>query len=159
MEEAITMDKIYTVEGVVNRGFVGQISYIVCLDKKYDTLDIEFEFDKQRVSTITEEIKMDLLNTIVEDDSNSIDKDHLDQYILTKMKRLKTEIQLSAFLNDTFIGGIHKQLSKRNLMISQREASEGGIPQSNIEGVLKLNIIVFNVLYDNTHYKLTVRGK
>jgi hypothetical protein len=38
-------------------------------------------------------------------------------------------------------------------------ASEGCIPQQKIDGVLKVTVLVFNVIKDNTHYQLTVSGE
>ena len=72
---------------------------------------------------------------------------------------MKTEIHTMATLNDTFIGNIHRQLTTRHMHFTATEATEGCIPQSNIEGVLKVTILVFSVLLDNTDYQLTVRAR
>ena len=45
------MNELYHVEGILNRGFVGQITYMVCLEKPYDKLDIHFSFDKNNINT------------------------------------------------------------------------------------------------------------
>ena len=42
------MDKLYRAAGTVDRDFVGQITYTICLDHPLHELDIEFSFDKQR---------------------------------------------------------------------------------------------------------------
>ncbi|MDU4935322.1 MAG: DUF6669 family protein [Peptostreptococcaceae bacterium] len=55
------MKEIYSIEGRLNRNFTGQISYIVCLDEKVDSINIDFSFDKQRVNEITEEIRKDIV--------------------------------------------------------------------------------------------------
>ena len=56
MEE---MKTIYQVEGKLCKDFIGQISYTVCLDQKYDELDIEFSFAPQhfRSEDVTPELK------------------------------------------------------------------------------------------------------
>ncbi len=41
------MKKIYHAEGLLERNFVGQITYTVCLEQPLSKLDIEFSFDKQ----------------------------------------------------------------------------------------------------------------
>lgn len=146
------MKEIYSVEGTINRNFIGQISYTVCLDKKFDFINIDFEFNKQRLNEITKEIREDIIDAIVMEYNQKPNEEQ----ILYASKHVKTEIHLSAFLNDEFIGGIHRQMEKRNLYISKDEATLGGICNDNLEGVLKINIIVFNVIYDNTNYKLTV---
>lgn len=148
------MQTIYGVEGILNRGFVGQVSYNVCLDKKFEAIDIEFSFDKQRVSTINEDIRNDIRNDFIKENT----KEPSEEEIIDRTHGMKTEIQIEAFLNDKFIGGIHRQMDKRNLYISSKEATEGAITQKNIEGVIKVNIIVFNVIYDNTHYELNLKG-
>ena len=72
---------------------------------------------------------------------------------------MKTEIHTMATLNDTFIGNIHRQLTTRHMHFTATEATEGCIPQPTIEGVLKVTILVFSVLLDNTDYQLTVRAR
>ena len=55
---------IYHVEGKLCKDFIGQISYTVCLDQKYDELDIEFSFAPQhfRSEDVTPELKQYLLD-------------------------------------------------------------------------------------------------
>ena len=50
---------IYHVEGKLCKDFIGQISYTVCLDQKYDELDIKFSFAPQhfRSEDVTPELK------------------------------------------------------------------------------------------------------
>ena len=72
---------------------------------------------------------------------------------------MKTEIHTLATLNDTFIGNIHRQLTTRHMHFTATEATEGCIPQPAIEGVLKVTILVFSVLLDDTNYQLTVRAR
>ena len=72
---------------------------------------------------------------------------------------MKTEIHTMATLNDTFIGNIHRQLTTRHMHFTATEATEGCIPQPAIEGVLKVTILVFSVLLDDTNYQLTIRAR
>ena len=146
------MKEIYSIEGRLNRNFTGQISYIVCLDEKVDSINIDFSFDKQRVNEITEEIRKDIVNDL----SLDYNKEISEEEIIEASKYIKTEIHISAFLNDKFIGGIHRQLDERSIYISKEEATLGAICNDNIQGVLKVNIMIFNVIYNNTNYKLTV---
>ena len=39
------MTELYHVEGTVNKGFVGQITYMICLDKPCTELDVHFTYD------------------------------------------------------------------------------------------------------------------
>ena len=152
------LEDIYKVEGVLNRNFVGHISYIVCLDKVYENIRIDFSFDKQKVNEITDEIKEVMLLDYINDHNGELVEELNEERFREGANHMKTEIHISAFLNDRFIGGIHRQLIDRIIYISSKEATNGAICQDDIQGVLKINVMVFNVIYDNTQYKLSVSG-
>lgn len=145
------MKKIYEVCGGLNKGFVGQISYTICLDKEYQEMDIEFSFDKQRYTRITKELKEEIVEACNGEYQNEIATDEL---ITSAVYEMKTEIHTIAYMNDTFIGGVHKQLTTRHMYFSPIEASEGCIVQQSIHGVIKITLLVFNVILDDTNYKL-----
>ncbi|MFR3815717.1 MAG: DUF6669 family protein, partial [Turicibacter sp.] len=71
------MKEIYSIEGRLNRNFTGQISYIVCLDEKVDSINIDFSFDKQRVNEITEEIRKDIVNDLSLDYNKEISEEEI----------------------------------------------------------------------------------
>lgn len=151
------MKTIYHVEGKLCKEFIGQISYTVCLDQSWDELDIEFSFSpqyfrpedltKEQIQELTEYCKTEYPGFF---SSNEEIEDAI-------RHGTKSEIHTLATLNDEFIGCVHKQLTTRHMHITKGEASDGCIPQSKIEGVLKVTLIVFSVLLDNTDYSLTVR--
>lgn len=148
---------IYEVEGKLCKDFIGQISYTVCLDEVWDELDIAFTFGPRhfRPEDVTEELKQHLREYCeTEYGLTSSSEEELEHAIFHEMK---TEIHTLATLNDTFIGCIHRQLATRHMHFTKEEATEGCIPQPSIEGVLKVTILAFSVLLDNTEYKLTVR--
>lgn len=151
------MKTVYHVEGKLCKDFVGQISYTVCLDQSYNELDIEFSFKPQHFSPedITGEMK-DYLKEYCAREYGLVpaSEEELEHAIYHDMK---TEIHTLATLNDEFMGCIHRQLTTRHMHFTSDEATEGCIPQSSIEGVLKVTILVFSVLLDNTEYSLTVR--
>ena len=72
---------------------------------------------------------------------------------------MKTEIHTLATLNDAVIGCIHRQLSDRHMLYDGDTATEGCIPQKEIDGVLKVTVLAFNVIKDGTRYILTVEGE
>jgi hypothetical protein len=78
--------------------------------------------------------------------------------ILIREIDLKTEIHPLVMLNDQFVGCVHRQIPDRHLIFKGDFATEGCIPQEKFEGVLKITVLVFNVVKDNTHYTLTVSG-
>lgn len=150
------MEKIYEVKGSVNKGFIGQISYSVNLEKTYESLDIALYFNKQRITDVTPELKEEVKELVFRKYGVSY-KDEAE--LEDAVRGMKTEIHMVAYLNDIFIGGVHRQLKERHMIISKDNATEGCIPQENIEGVLKVTVLVFNVLYDDTCYELKVYGK
>ena len=154
------MNELYHVEGTLNRGFVGQITYMVCLEKPCDKLDIHFTFNKRKRKFTPREVTPEQISETIEvcrrNYGLEISEERARNIILNDMK---TEIHTLATLNDEFIGCIHKQLSDRHMLYNGDYASEGCIPQKTINGVLKVTVLVFNVIKDNTRYRLTVSGE
>ena len=148
------MQIAYSVSGLLPMDFVGQIAYTVCLNKPCKAMDVQLTFDKQHVSDVTPKLRDRLFSLCAQKyGKNSFTpEEEAEAY-----QNMKTEIQLLVMMNDQFVGGIHKQLTDRHLYISAEEATEGGIPQPSIEGVIKVIVLVFNVLYDDTKYSVTLR--
>ncbi len=146
------MKEIYRASGTVNKGFIGQIAYTVCLDSVYTEMDVHLHFEKNRVQEQTPELKEEIKTQIKQKYGTDITEEELDEV-------LKKEIQLTVFMNDRFVGSIHKQLTDRHMYISPSEATEGAITQKSIEGVIKVLVIFFNVLYDDTPYSVSVSVK
>lgn len=151
------MKTIYRVEGKLCKDFIGQISYTVCLDQSWDELDIEFSFGPQffQPGDVTEEQKQYLLDYCKREYGIIPSSDEEAEHAIYHL--MKTEIHTLATLNDEFIGCIHRQLTTRHMHFTKDDATEGCIPQPSIEGVLKVTILAFSVLLDNTEYVLTVR--
>ena len=150
--------QIYRVGGMLDAGFVGQITYTISLDQVYDELDIHFSFDKRLYSEsdVTPEL-IDRLQTLctAKYDAPTYPVEEFRQTILHEMK---TEIHTMAELNDNFIGCIHRQLTDRHMLYTKEFTSDGCLAQDTFSGVLKVTVLVFNVLLDNTQYTLTVSG-
>lgn len=150
--------QIYRVGGMLDAGFVGQITYTISLDQVYDELDIHFSFDKRLYSKsdVTPEL-IDRLQTLctAKYDAPTYPVEEFRQTILHEMK---TEIHTMAELNDNFIGCIHRQLTDRHMLYTKEFTSDGCLAQDTFSGVLKVTVLVFNVLLDNTQYTLTVSG-
>jgi len=153
------MNELYHVEGTLNKGFVGQITYMVCLEKPCDKLDIHFSFDADKRTFREEDVTPELIRETIESSRENcglaIDEAKARDVILYEMK---TEIHTLATLNDEFIGCIHKQLDDRHMLYDGEYASDGCIPQQKIDGVLKVTVLVFNVIKNDTRYRLTVSG-
>ena len=154
------MQPIYHVEGILNRDFVGQITYTVCLEKPCDKLDIHFCFDSDKIHFQPEDVTDALIQSTKDEVNQNYgflpDADAAKDIIL---KSMKTEIHTLATLNDTFIGCIHRQLTDRHMRFDGENTTPGCVPQTHFEGVLKVTVLVFNVIKDTTHYALTVSGE
>ena len=150
--------QIYRVGGMLDAGFVGQITYTISLDQVYDELDIHFRFDKRLYSESDVTPKLiDKLQTLctAKYDAPTYPVEEFRQTILHEMK---TEIHTMAELNDDFIGCIHRQLTDLHMLYTKEFTSDGCLAQDTFSGVLKVTVLVFNVLLDNTQYTLTVSG-
>lgn len=152
------MKELYHVEGILNKGFVGQITYMISLEEVYHKMDIEFSFDNRvyEEADVTDALMAETREILEREYGMRGSDAELKQAILNNMK---AEIHTLATLNDQFIGCIHKQLIHRHMHYDYPEASEGCVPQEQFDGVLKVTVLVFNVIKDNTHYALTVRAE
>lgn len=151
------MKEIYSVEGILKKGFVGQITYTVCLDKPLSSIDIGFKFSKRQYTPelVTPELIKEMQDSFRELYGVNRSEEEMRECILRDMK---TEIHTLATLNDEFIGCIHRQLSERHMTFDGENTAHGCIPQEKFEGVLKITLLVFNVILDGTRYELTVSG-
>ena len=150
--------QIYRVGCMLDAGFVGQITYTISLDQVYDELDIHFSFDKRLYSEsdVTPEL-IDRLQTLCTAKYNAPTYP-VEEFRQTILHEMKTEIHTMAELNDDFIGCIHRQLTDRHMLYTKEFTSDGCLAQDTFSGVLKVTVLVFNVLLDNTQYTLTVSG-
>ena len=153
------MKVLYKVGGTLSKDFIGQISYTVCLDRKYEELDIEFCFDKQKYTA--EDVTEDVIRELTDycRSNYGLELPPGADPVKEIMDSAKTEIHTLAMLNDRFIGCIHRQLTNRHMHFCSSLATEGCIPQTDLEGVLKVTVLVFNVLMDDTHYTLQVSAR
>jgi hypothetical protein len=152
------MEELYKVKGLLNTGFVGQITYTVCLPAKCSELDICMKFSKQHFPS-ADMVPLEELKEFCKKEYGISLGENDDEALDNCLNNMKTEIHLMATLNDEFIGCIHKQLLERHMIFSPSELSEGCIKPANLEGVLKVTVLVFNVLMDETPYEVSVSMK
>ena len=151
------MKELFLVSGTLNRGFVGQITYTICLEETYESLDIHFTFDPDKQhykpADVTDELVAENISLMREKYGAIRTPEEMRSALL---RDGKTEMHTLATLNDEFIGCVHKQLTDRHMLYRPGFASEGCIPQESFSGVLKATILVFNVIKDDTSYQLRV---
>ena len=179
------MNELYRVEGTLNRGFTGQITYTVCLEEPCTELDVHLTYDfaelryrddhaalapsdivkiygseehYRECPPITPAVLEKTVREVSDMSGYIISEEEARKFLVYDID-LKTEIHPLAMLGDEFIGCIHKQLPDRHMIFRGDYASQGCIPQKKFEGVLKITLLVFNVAKDQTRYTLTVSGQ
>lgn len=154
------MERIYEAKGLLGRDFKGQITYTFCLPEALEELDICLAFDKRRYAAPAQ-VPVEELADYCRRHYDTQAYEHLGREELAELffRETKTEIHLSASLNDRFIGCIHRQLACRHMHFGQGEPTEGCLMPEALEGVLKVTVLVFQILMDDTPYTLTVSGQ
>lgn len=154
------MKQLYQVKGLLSREFIGQITYTFCLTETLEELDICLSFDKQHYDSPAQVPVEELVEYCRQRyDTSAYENLSRDQLAALFMRETKTEIHICASLNDVFIGCIHKQLTSRHMHFGPEELSEGCIMPDRLEGVLKVTVLAFQVLMDDTPYTVTVSGR
>ncbi len=154
------MKQLYQVKGLLSREFIGQITYTFCLTESLEELDICLTFDKQHYDSPAQVPVEELAGYCRQRyDTTAYENMSREQLAALFMRETKTEIHICASLNDVFIGCIHKQLTCRHMHFSPEDLSEGCIMPGRLEGVLKVTVLAFQVLMDDTPYTVTVSGK
>lgn len=154
------MKQLYQVKGLLGKEFIGQITYTFCLTEALEELDICLTFDKQHYDSPSQVPVEELTDYCrLRYDTSAYENLSREQLAQLFMRETKTEIHISASLNDEFIGCIHKQLTCRHMHFGPGELSEGCIMPKRLEGVLKVTVLAFQVLMDDTPYTVTVSGK
>ncbi len=154
------MQQLYEAKGLLSREFIGQITYTFCLTDPLEELDICLAFDKQHYESPSQVPVEELVDYCrLRYNTSAYEAMSREQLAELFFRETKTEIHISAFLNDEFIGCIHKQLTCRHMHFGPGELSQGCIMPERLEGVLKVTVLVFQVLLDDTPYTVTIKGK
>lgn len=154
------MQQLYQAKGLLSKNFTGQITYTFCLPYALEELDICLTFEKQHYDSPAQ-VPVEELADYCRRHYNTTAYDSFSREQLAELffKETKTEIHISAFLNDRFIGCIHKQLLCRHMHFGPDELSEGCLMPETMDGVLKVTVLAFQVLMDDTPYTVTISGR
>ena len=155
------MQQLYQAKGLLSGEFVGQITYTFCLPYALEELDICLTFEKQHYDS-PDQVPVEELTDYCRSHYDTREYEHLSREELSVLffKETKTEIHISAALKDRFIGCIHKQLTCRHMHFGPDALSEGCLmPEPPMKGVLKVTVLAFQILMDDTPYTVTVSGR
>lgn len=155
------MTTLMLFRGTVMAGFVGNIQYHYELPESYSRLKITLYYDKnlpKQPSLIQKEVMYHAYCTYM---ASPIPVETYTEILPDLWGAMKTEIQLAAFLNQSFVGNIHRSGQKKEMFLSlnENEISLGCMPLDAISGHLQIILQFFQVLYDQTNYTLTIEGE
>lgn len=146
----------HQMSGQLMKGFVGNISYEIVLPTDMDCVSIEVSFEKRTMENITEEDRQACIKTY----KNNVGEAPDEKEIITMLNGQKTEINVSVFHNESYLGCVHRDEMTKNIVISPEKASEGFLTWKFQGGVLKIVLHVYQILNQNTPYQVVLkRGK
>lgn len=139
-------------EGTLSGGYLGHISYYLALREPCRNLWIRLQYRRDQLKTRTASQTEAIAGALAQNLGRSPQPAEVDRAAAS----MKTELSLAVFLDGRFIGGCHRPGGELVLRFAPGYATQGGCPQNELQGVLRVNIIAFNVLYDGTLYRLDV---
>lgn len=144
--------ELMNVSGVLNHNYIGAVVYTTVIEEDFDELKIEFSFDKHKLEEKSADLETALINSYKENLAEVPGEEKLNQLI----GDMKTEINLSLYMNDEFIGSAHRDEAVKKIYISKTAASPGFLTYSGKRGTLKIILNVISIINDQTPYQLFV---
>lgn len=142
--------------GEVQCGFVGNIQFNQELNQKYQELYIVLSYKEGKTDVMHSEILLPKIEKAWEEYTG---KKLTNKDVPDVLKKMKTEIQLCAFINEDFLGNVHKPGNIKEMLITDKEATAGCMTCSNIQGHLRVIINFFQVISKDVTYTLSIYGK
>lgn len=150
------MDESQTMQGVLNRGFQGHITYSFMLPEWAYGVEIRLVFDKREPLEAAESLQADCKKALAR---NKIDPKALPGPVLEQVCHMpKAEINFSVFRNEQCLGTAHRDAQLKEVCIFPDKASDGFVPGRIAGGVMRVVLHCFNIVNDGTRYSLTVKG-
>ncbi|MDM8203572.1 hypothetical protein QUW03_04205 [Faecalicoccus acidiformans] len=139
--------------GQLSKGWQGDVIYKSPLPCDVDQIQIDFSFSKREIID-DGNLEKQCRDAIAQNDPNlSLSVDQIQIF----MERPKAELNLSVFVDGFCAGSAHYDALDKHVELSSDHASLGFVP-CKIQGMLELQIKVFNVVQDETPYSLIVKG-
>lgn len=144
--------KEYQMTGELMKGFLGNISYETVLSKETGQITIRAEFGKRQIEECTQEDRRACVRAWIRNTGKEPDDAMIDGMI----QRQKTEINVSVFHNNAYLGCAHRDAMEKEIVISPKGASLGFRTWKFGGGVLRVVLHVYQVLNDHTPYSVTI---
>ncbi len=145
--------KEYQVSGELMKGFIGNISYEVVLPVEMDQIEVEVSFEKRIMEEITKEDREACIKAY----QKSVSREPEENEIIRMINGQKTEINVSIFHNEAYLGCAHRDEMVKKIVISPEKASQGFRTWKFHGGVLKIVLHVYQVLNQNTTYRVVIK--
>lgn len=142
----------------LNKDFQGNYAYIVNIPGKPKEIKIKLTTNKEFIRNPKQYIQKyqnelhQILKQYLEHDPS---EEEYERYV----KNMKTEIQLSVFTNDHFIGNVHKSGKTKEIFLSKTIRNQGCLPIQEIPNQIKVIVNVFQVVEENTFFDLLIEGE
>ena len=154
------MQQIACFTGTVPENFFGNIQYHMELKQPYKSLHLIIDYvdNKDSAGAPSKTLTQSIRNAYLEYYGSPLP----DERIPEVYARMKTEIQMTALLDDVFVGTIHRPGCHKEMLITPDEQTPGCVYPKNkffpgtLQGCLTLIVNFFGVLVDQTPYTLTV---
>ena len=145
--------KEYQVSGELMKGFIGNIAYEVVLPVDMDQITVEVSFEKRIMEKITQEDREACIKAYRENVGTNPEENE----IIRMINGEKTEINVSVFQKEAYVGCAHREKKKKKIVISPEKASKGFRTWKFHGGVLKVVLHVYQVLNQNTPYQVVIK--
>ncbi len=152
------MKQIATFHQTINKDFQGNYAYYQTIPNGLKTLRITLKTNKdfiQDTKKYMKEYQNQLLPILTDYLEHKPSEEEYERYV----KNMKTEIQLSVFMNDRFIGNVHKPGLIKEITLSKNNRSQGCLPIQEIQNQIKVIVNVFQVVEENTFFDLFIEGE
>lgn len=152
-EERKEQMKEYQVSGELMKGFIGNIAYEVVLPVDMDQITVEVSFEKRIMEEITQEDREACIKAY----RKNVGTNPEENEIIRMINGEKTEINVSVFHNEAYLGCAHRDEMIKKIVISSEKASKGFRTWKFHGGVLKVVLHVYQVLNQNTPYQVVIK--
>lgn len=147
--------QLYKVSGELMKGFLGHITYETILPDNMSKLLIEMSFDKRKMENVRQEDTQACIRAWENNFSAVPDEKMIQEMIHMQ----KTEINVSVYHNQAYLGCAHRDEMCKKICISSEGSSEGFRLWKPSGGNLKVILHVYQMLNDNTPYTVVVEGR
>ena len=144
--------------GTLYRGTRGNIAYRLQLPDGLASLSVVFVYQKEHLKNekaYAQEHAGELRPIL----DAYLERTASDEELLHYVHGLKTELQLCVMIGGKFVGNVHMPGKRKEIFVTRTSASRGCIIPETLSGACSIIINLFNVIEDDTHYRLEVRGE